>query len=107
MFARVELGHAHFFEGFLEILQGEGEVFEIGAGFRGQFRRDGLFGQRADERLVVFPGGVLGGGTERTSVPASGIIDNKETKNLAFIKIPCPALQFWGIYSLIFFGGSQ
>jgi hypothetical protein len=35
--------------------------------------------------------GVLGGGTERTSVPASGIIDNKETKNLVFINpaLPC------------------
>jgi hypothetical protein len=34
---------------------------------------------------------VLGGGTERTSVPASGIIDNKETKNLVFINpaLPC------------------
>src|ERR1039457_4950288 len=47
-------------------------------------------------RTVFWPGvargGVLGGGTERTSVPASGIIDNRETKNLVFIN-PCPALR--------------
>jgi hypothetical protein len=63
------------------------------------------FSVRAVFRLRVARGGVLGGGTGRTSVPASSIIKNKQTNSLVPIN-PTPCLAVWSISGLVVFGGS-